>query len=369
MDKSSLIRNEIAAWRAEGLIDPGTADRLAARYAPGTARSWGMLLAGVFGAFLVGLGLLALVAANWDAFGRTARTLLALLPVTACGGAALAFALRGRTGSGTMEPLGLLWLAAVAAGTAIVARTYPLSESPAGLHLAIAILAWPVLWAVRARLAVAVWTAFAIVAACMRADDLHPNTTFIAVAATAIAAFSALPWTIAVRARGEGPLTASARWLMGLAYAAGLPALCCFVSPRHLGEDWYGAPFFVCAALVALLGRATRHTAWTRAATLVAILVAIPQAAPWERTLSSVTLAFWIGALLYAAALAVHGVRGRSIWHLNAGALLAAWLVVGRVFASEAAGTLKGILLVAAGAALWLLNAWMARTRKREAAP
>lgn len=369
MDKSALIRNEIAAWRAEGLIDPATADRLAARYAPGSARSWGMLLAGIFGAFLVGLGLLVLVAANWDAFGRTARTLFALLPVTACGGAALAFAARGRTGPGIMEPLGLLWLAAVAAGTAIVARTYPLSESPSVLHLAIAILAWPVLWAVRARLAVAVWTVFAIVAACMRADNLHPNTAFIAAAATAVAAFSALPWTFAVRARGEGPLTASARWLMGLAYAAGLPALCCFVSPRHLGEDWYAAPFFVFAALVALLGRATRHAAWARAATLVAILVAIPQAAPWERTLSSAAIAFWAGSLLYAAALAVHGVRGRSIWHLNAGALLAAWLVVGRFLAGNAAYTLKGLLLVAAGAALWLLNVWMARTRKREAAP
>ena len=51
--------------------------------------SWGMLILGGFGALMIGLGVIALFAANWDEFGREARAAIALAPVVACGATAV----------------------------------------------------------------------------------------------------------------------------------------------------------------------------------------------------------------------------------------------------------------------------------------
>lgn len=56
--------------------------------------SWGAIIAGAFGALMVGLGIIALFAANWDMFGREARAAIAVAPVVACGAVAIAASLR-----------------------------------------------------------------------------------------------------------------------------------------------------------------------------------------------------------------------------------------------------------------------------------
>ena len=163
MDRKTWLRGEIGAWRAEGLVDAETAARLEARYAATGGVSWGIVLAGAFGAFLVGLGVIALVAANWDEFGRAARTAFALVPVLACGVAAAWAGAKGKTGAALMEPLGVLWLGAVAAGATIVAQTYQTGDSLAGLLLFITVLAVPVLFATRSMAATAGWAVLGLV--------------------------------------------------------------------------------------------------------------------------------------------------------------------------------------------------------------
>ena len=66
------LRREIESWRAEGLIAEELADSLSARYAVPTRASDPNLLSrlasyiAIFGAALIGVGIIALLASNWD---------------------------------------------------------------------------------------------------------------------------------------------------------------------------------------------------------------------------------------------------------------------------------------------------------------
>ena len=79
------LKGEIALWRQEGAVDEATAERLLARYAALPAGvSLGRVILGSLGALLVGLGVIALLAANWEDFSRGLRTVIAFAPLTAC---------------------------------------------------------------------------------------------------------------------------------------------------------------------------------------------------------------------------------------------------------------------------------------------
>ena len=369
MDKRSWLRGEIAAWRAEGLVDEATAARLAERYgAAGGRLSWGILLAGVFGAFLTGLGAIALVAANWDGFGKASRTALALGPMVACGITVVWASAKGKTGAAVMEPLGLLWLAAVAAGATIVAQTYQVGDSVAGLLLLIAVLGYPVLWATRGRIAVLVWTVFALVWMFQQCDQNGASAVLALGGAAGIVALSAVAWVFAARSWSDGGLTASARAGMGLAYAFGVPLAVAVTGPWHLRDAWYFGFFFGGAALVGGAGWLTGHRAWSVAGTLVAVGTAVLTFLTREFGFPGLMLVWYCGSLVYAAALVVRGIVRRDLWVLNAGVLLGAWLVLAKFFESNVDFTVKGIVLMVAGAAVLGVNVWLVRMKKREAA-
>ena len=294
-----------------------------------------------------------------------ARTALAFAPVAVCGAAALLFSAKGKTSAAMMEPMGLLWLAAVAAGATIVAQTYQIGDSAEALLLFIALLALPVLFAVRPRLATVLWTVFAIVWACVRGVDGGKSALLAWGAGGGILLLSAAAWTWAVRCRGEGALTSSCRAAMGLVWAVGLPLVAVSAMPWRGWDGWYWMLFFAAALLTVALGRARRQAAWSVAGTLAAIGAAVPTIEP-DIAGGPETLFFCI-SLAYALFLAVYGVRRRSLWRVNAGALLAAWLVVGKFCESDVSFTVKGVALIAAGVALWALNFGMVRRKKREA--
>lgn len=90
-----IIRDEIALWRSEGLISGDLAETLLSRYGASPSKiSWGAVLAGAFGALMIGLGVVALFAANWDELGRPARAAVAISPLAVCGVVAVWAALR-----------------------------------------------------------------------------------------------------------------------------------------------------------------------------------------------------------------------------------------------------------------------------------
>ncbi len=82
------IRREIEVWRSEGIISSEVAETLASRYGDseddGRPFALNRLSAAIviFGAILVGLGVIAILAANWDAISDTAKIGVMVLATT-----------------------------------------------------------------------------------------------------------------------------------------------------------------------------------------------------------------------------------------------------------------------------------------------
>ena len=120
MTKCEWMRNEIAEWRSEGVIGDDLAGKLLARYAERESKiSWGAMLAGGFGALMIGLGVIALFAANWDCFGRGERAAISIAPMLVCGGVSGRADVSGRRIGSGAHPLRRLADAADCVGHAV----------------------------------------------------------------------------------------------------------------------------------------------------------------------------------------------------------------------------------------------------------
>lgn len=80
------LLSELPKLEAEGVIDASAVERLRAHYAEkttGTGRRLVVAIFAVFGALLIGGGVILLLAHNWDVFGRGTRAAIALAPLLA----------------------------------------------------------------------------------------------------------------------------------------------------------------------------------------------------------------------------------------------------------------------------------------------
>ena len=87
------LRDELAAWRAEGLVSPEQADALSGRYrlddlAKESSRTL-LLSIYIIGAMLVAGGLVSFVAAHWDGIPAAVKVVLIVLAMLACHGAGI----------------------------------------------------------------------------------------------------------------------------------------------------------------------------------------------------------------------------------------------------------------------------------------
>ena len=120
-------------WEAEGLIDGASAERLRGRYgtdAKGAAGSGNlaMFIVSAIGALLVGLGVIALFAANWGAMSRGVRAGVSLLPLTICTVLAAAGFARGWKARAFWESLGICWTLAIWSGFGLVCQRLAAKE-------------------------------------------------------------------------------------------------------------------------------------------------------------------------------------------------------------------------------------------------
>jgi uncharacterized membrane protein len=121
------LLDELPALVTDGVLDEETAGRLRERYPePGTfsGTRLAVIICAVFGALLIGSGVILLLAHNWEYLGRPARTAIAVLPLV------LSQALAGwvivRRGESTAwrEGSATLLTLALATAIALVDQTY-----------------------------------------------------------------------------------------------------------------------------------------------------------------------------------------------------------------------------------------------------
>ena len=322
--------------------------------------SWGAIIAGAFGALMVGLGIIALFAANWDMFGREARAAIAVAPVVACGAVAIAAALKGVRARALWEPLGILWCVSVAAATCLVAQTYQVGGSVPGLVLLVALLMLPAIWTTRAVAPTVLWPILAIVWGGVSWDAGACKSFALAAKGVALMALSLPAYVAFLRSRPPKSALVSAQIVSGLVYSAGLGILLCITLPLDWGwhDGFLGIMiFWLCAALVAGIGRFFRLPAWGAVALVVVAVAAIPTPLLCYNT-------GFIISLVLMASVVVYGVRKMRLLFTNVGAATFLWLVLAKFFESEASFTVKGIVLIAAGLALTALNVVLIRLRK-----
>lgn len=322
--------------------------------------SWGAIIAGAFGALMVGLGIIALFAANWDMFGREARAAIAVAPVVACGAVAIAAALKGVSARALWEPLGILWCVSVAAATCLVAQTYQVGGSVPGLVLLVALLMLPAIWTTRAVAPTVLWPILAIVWGGVSWDAGACKSFALAAKGVALMALSLPAYVAFLRSRPPKSALVSAQIVSGLVYSAGLGILLCITLPLDWGwhDGFLGIMiFWLCAALVAGIGRFFRLPAWGAVALVVVAVAAIPT--PLLRYNTG-----FIISLVLMASVVVYGVRKMRLLFTNVGAATFLWLVLAKFFGSEASFTVKGIVLIAAGLVLTALNVVLIRLRK-----
>ena len=322
--------------------------------------SWGAIIAGAFGALMVGLGIIALFAANWDMFGREARAAIAVAPVVACGAVAIAASLRGVRARALWEPLGILWCVSVAAAACLVAQTYQVGGSVPGLVLLVALLMLPAIWTTRAVAPTVLWPILAIVWGGVSWDAGACKSFALAAKGVALMALSLPAYVAFLRSRPPKSALVSAQIVSGLVYSAGLGILLCITLPLDWGwhDGFLGIMiFWLCAALVAGIGRFFRLPAWGAVALVVVAVAAIPT--PLLRYNTG-----FIISLVLMASVVVYGVRKMRLLFTNVGAATFLWLVLAKFFESEASFTVKGIVLIAAGLALTALNVVLIRLRK-----
>lgn len=322
--------------------------------------SWGAIIAGAFGALMVGLGIIALFAANWDMFGREARAAIAVAPVVACGAVAIAASLRGVRARALWEPLGILWCVSVAAATCLVAQTYQVGGSVPGLVLLVALLMLPAIWTTRAVAPTVLWPILAIVWGGVSWDAGACKSFALAAKGVALMALSLPAYVAFLRSRPPKSALVSAQIVSGLVYSAGLGILLCITLPLDWGwhDGFLGIMiFWLCAALVAGIGCFFRLPAWGAVALVVVAVAAIPT--PLLRYNTG-----FIISLVLMASVVVYGVRKMRLLFTNVGAATFLWLVLAKFFESEASFTVKGIVLIVAGLALTALNVVLIRLRK-----
>ncbi len=102
-DFVSRLRGEVSSWRDDGIIDAATENQILARYPAGTAPGLDegrlnrlVLILSVAGGLIVGLGVMLIVASNWEEMARLTKVVLLLSTLLAVQGAG--FWLRYRSG-------------------------------------------------------------------------------------------------------------------------------------------------------------------------------------------------------------------------------------------------------------------------------
>lgn len=144
------LDRELLQWERDGIVTAQAARRLRERYAVEPRGGLAQLVVGAVGALLIGTGLIAVLAYNWDEFPRSVRLMLALGPLAAA--QAASWWVLGRDDAARpwmREAAGLAQTLAVGAALALVSQIYHLPGAWTDLVFWWCVLALPLAWVLR----------------------------------------------------------------------------------------------------------------------------------------------------------------------------------------------------------------------------
>ena len=155
MNKKEIQRlyDELPQLVAQGILSPDAEARLRAHYGPvepARPARLAVILFGIFGALLIGAGIILLLAHNWENFSRPMRAGLSFLPLVLAQGLA-AWTLSSRPQSlAWREGAGALLFLMIGASISLVAQTYNISGDVPRFLLTWSLLGLPVVYLLNA---------------------------------------------------------------------------------------------------------------------------------------------------------------------------------------------------------------------------
>lgn len=359
MTKYEWIKNEILTWQSEGIINKVLAETLIGRYKTETPKiSWGAIIVGAFGALMIGLGIIALFAANWDSLNRPARAAVAVTPLIVCGLIGIIASFKNVKAMAFWEPLGILWCVSTVAAACLVAQTYQVGGSVPGLVLLVALLTLPIVWLTKSVAIMMFWPLFAIVWAAA-SEDVKGESWSLLVKSFALMALSLPAFIVFLRRKPCRAALVVGLLVTGLLYSLGAAIMTLTVMPYRSWAypEVLVMVFWVLSAIVLGLGAKFKLPTWPMISTIV-----ISGAA-----MTTVSQEIWIFGLsvLIAVSIAWYGIWRVKLSYMNIGAALFLWLLLAKFFESKISFTIKGIVLICSGVALTLLNVAMTQFKKR----
>ena len=144
---SRAVLKELPTLESEGLISAEQAARIRARYADnGQSASRMLVVFAILGGLLVGLGVILIIAHNWDDLPRTMRTVLAFIPVLFGQGLVAFHLLRQKVSVGWREGSAVFLACALCSCVALVSQIYHVSGDLSGYLFTCSLLMLPLLY-------------------------------------------------------------------------------------------------------------------------------------------------------------------------------------------------------------------------------
>jgi len=160
------LAEQLPAWERDGIVTAAGARRLRERYAAESQAGLAQMIVGAVGALLIGTGLVAVLAYNWDDFPRWVRLALALGPLAATQAASGWVLGRGETAKPwEREAAAIGQTLAVGAALALVSQIYNLPGEWTDLVFWWCVVSVPLAWVMQSNAVaiaylagIAVWT-------------------------------------------------------------------------------------------------------------------------------------------------------------------------------------------------------------------
>ncbi len=147
MQHHRWLLDQFAQWEREELITPEAARQLRDRYRVESGPDLAQMIVGATGALLIGVGLIAVLAYNWDDFPRAVRLLLALGPLAATQVASGLVLRKGPAARPWIrETVALIQTLAIGAAMALVSQIYNIQGEWTDLAFWWCVVAVPLAW-------------------------------------------------------------------------------------------------------------------------------------------------------------------------------------------------------------------------------
>ncbi|HZY78948.1 MAG TPA: DUF2157 domain-containing protein [Cyclobacteriaceae bacterium] len=148
------LTRELEELQAAGVITPEVAEKIRAYYdKPSSGASRMVIAFGILGALLIGMGVVLIIAHNWDDLSTGTKLFIGLAPMAIAQGFAAWFVFKQVESSAWRESISVILVFAVATAISVVSQVYNISGSLGGFLLAWTILTLPIIYILRSWMA------------------------------------------------------------------------------------------------------------------------------------------------------------------------------------------------------------------------